>query len=214
MIQTLVKAHKLLRENGLLMAKLEYATFTRPLPGQDCCGDMPFIRQFDDKILLCLMDVAGHGHSAQIHAENCINLLNDHYKENLDNLILLLDEFSHGKKGLVVGFALIAVNAGLIEYMGVGNIRARIIGRHQVYNFVSRPGVLGSFQHLHLTSQRYLLNDQDILLIYSDGITDRFGRADYDKLIEDDINHIPKNLIEFFGKNIDDASCIAARYYK
>lgn len=182
------------------------------MPGEKNCGDMPWVKLLNDnQILFCLIDVAGHGDAAQKHAENCLFVLERHFQDDLTKIIYSLSEFSQKQRGLVIGLALINLDVGLVHYMGVGNIRARIIG-HQGYRFVARSGVVGISAH-HPVLEEYLLNNNDVLLMYSDGVSDQFDVKSYPQILSDKIELIPQTIIQRFAKNNDDASCIAARYY-
>ncbi|MBV9576607.1 MAG: SpoIIE family protein phosphatase, partial [Gammaproteobacteria bacterium] len=125
-------------------------------------------------------------------------------------IIFLFDKFLQGTRGAVIGICLIDIKSGLVNYISIGNIRTRIIGQ-QGYRFIARTGVLG-FTKTKPILEKYLLNNKDILLMYSDGITDRFEIKDYPNIITDPVEVIAANIMQLFSKKMDDASCIAVRY--
>ena len=49
------------------------------------------------------------------------------------------------------------------------------------------------------------------LLLYSDGISDRFEPGDYPGITMDEPSVAARNVVERFGKDYDDASCIVLR---
>lgn len=180
------------------------------MPGEIACGDIPWVKKLGNITIFALIDVAGHGPAANEHAESCLYILEKYYTEDLTSIIKALHKFSHGKKGLVIGIALIDAYTGIIQYSGIGNIRARILGI-QKYRFVARTGTVGVTTP-HPIIEEYLLNNGDVFLMYSDGISDQFEKNDYPQIITDAIETIPKKIINKFSKNNDDMSCIAARY--
>lgn len=193
------------------MVNIEYASILRPLPGESHCGDKACVKKFNDEILLCLIDVAGHGKHAEARAKECIQIFDEHAHEKLEDIMTYLNQGTEGKREFVIGISLINISSGLINYISIGNITCRIIGL-QGYRFISRAGVVGSSK-IKPKLQQYILNNQDILLMYSDGISNRFEKKDYPQIITDKIEDIPTNIINKFAKDTDDASCIALRYY-
>ena len=56
------------------------------------------------------------------------------------------------------------------------------------------------------------LTPGDIVLLYTDGVKDRFQLQDYPQLLHHTAELIARTVIQRFGKDHDDASCIALRY--
>ena len=52
----------------------------------------------------------------------------------------------------------------------------------------------------------------DVLLLYTDGVSSHFRREQYPSIVIDDVRKISNNVVRKFGKDYDDASCIALRY--
>ena len=76
---------------------------------------------------------------------------------------------------------------------------------------VSRDGVLGqNMRTPHL--QTLDLAPGDTLLLYTDGVKDRFGLDDYRGLLFEDLDCVASTVVERYGKGHDDAACIAIRY--
>lgn len=193
------------------MPQIEYAMIARPLPGEASCGDMPWIKKFENKILFCLIDVAGHGPSAEMQAKICQQVLEEHYHDDLKQIISKLNECARGKRALVVGLTLIDIKTGLIDYLSVGNINTRIIGE-KCYRFVARTGILNGVNPPHLYLANHSLNNHDVLLMYSDGISNHFETSNYPEILNDKIDLVANEIVSRFGKDTDDASCIAIRY--
>ena len=60
--------------------------------------------------------------------------------------------------------------------------------------------------------QEMQLDSGDVLLLYTDGVKDRFTLADYPGVLEQSVEAIARNIVERFGKDSDDAACIAVRF--
>ena len=92
---------------------------------------------------------------------------------------------------------------------GVGNARCR------VFSEVTRTlefsdGVLGQ-RGRSTRPQGLSLKPSDVVLLFSDGITSRFGPEDYPSLSLDPAPTIALNVVRRFGKCLDDASCAVIR---
>ncbi len=76
---------------------------------------------------------------------------------------------------------------------------------------VSKDGVLGQNMRspLHQTLQ---LDPGDLVVLYTDGVSDRFTSDDYPGVLHHAPQEVASNIVQRFGKNHDDAACIAVRY--
>lgn len=193
------------------MAKIEYSTQIKAMPGEFVSGDITWVKEFNNQLLLCLIDVAGHGKLAHELAEECIRILETHYQNKLLDILIVFNEFLKEKtRGIVLGLALIDTRTGLINYIGIGNVRARILGK-QSYRFVSRPGVLG-FTKLRPVLETYMLNHNDLLIMYSDGVSDRFEKNFFNDIETATPIQLTDHIMSTLSKKTDDSSCIVVRY--
>ena len=62
------------------MADIEYAIATRPIEGETTCGDLPWIKRYDNTLFMAMVDVAGHGHEAEKIAHHCNQFFKDNYQ--------------------------------------------------------------------------------------------------------------------------------------
>jgi hypothetical protein len=53
---------------------------------------------------------------------------------------------------------------------------------------------------------------RDLVLLYTDGVSDRFGVDDYRGLLADEPATVAQVVVDRFGKSHDDATCLAFRY--
>ena len=68
--------------------------------------------------------------------------------------------------------------------------------RAEGFEVVSRPGV----------------EPGDLLVLYTDGVKDRFTADDYPGVFSHAPKEVVRNIVKRFGKDHDDAACIAVRY--
>ena len=56
------------------------------------------------------------------------------------------------------------------------------------------------------------LKPGDLVVLYTDGVSDRFTSDDYPGLCRHSPDEVAGNIVQRFGKDHDDAACIAVRY--
>ena len=76
---------------------------------------------------------------------------------------------------------------------------------------VSRDGVVG--QNIRTPLPQHLqLEPGELIVLYTDGVSDRFTSDDYPGVVRHAPKEVASNIVERFGKDHDDAACIAVRY--
>jgi hypothetical protein len=187
--------------------KVDYFLAIRPLIKNMECGDTGIIKEFDHKVFIGIIDVAGHGKEAYEIAVISKKYLENNYHKDLIVIMKGLHEHLKGTRGAVAGLCLLDLITGELKYVGTGNITARILGINTV-RIVSRPGIVG-YAIRTIREERMKLHNNDVLLLYTDGVKGHFELEDYPELLQDDARTIATNIINEFGKKNDDAACIA-----
>jgi len=188
---------------------LEAAYYIRPMPGHYVGGDAAVVREVEDGLLVSIIDVLGHG--AEAH-ELAVQIQSFFEATTVTDPSMLADALHarfRGARGAAVGICHIRRDDAVATYVGHGNTAARRLWR-QPARMVSRDGTIGA-QIRSCPAQTLKLEAGDVLLMYTDGVKDRFELADYRHVISDTTRSIARNVVEMFGKNHDDAACIAVR---
>jgi len=97
-----------------------------------------------------------------------------------------------------------------LRYTGVGNTVLRTFGS-QATRLISTDGIIGD-RFRTPAVQSAPLNETGTVLLYTDGVSDRFDLAQYPQLIYHSASTIARKIVERFGKPYDDATCMAMRY--
>jgi negative regulator of sigma-B (phosphoserine phosphatase) len=194
------------------MTKLDYFLAKRPLINENACGDAGIIREFDDKVFIGIIDILGHGEEAHELAIICVAFLEKNYRQDLIETMEGLHEHIKGSRGAVAGFCLLDLKTGELEYVGLGNITARKFGSNKI-NIVPRSGIVG-YTMPTLRKETMKLHDGDVLILHTDGVRENFDLEDYPKLLGDNAEIIATHIINQFGRQEDDAACIALRYQR
>jgi serine phosphatase RsbU (regulator of sigma subunit) len=171
---------------------LEHSSQIRPCRGELLSGDAVVIRPLEPGLFVAIVDVLGHGPEAH-------------------ELTHVIDaQHLKGSRGAAVGLCAIDAATGRIDYAGIGNTTLRRFGKTET-RLVSQDGVLGQNMRtpLHQTLQ---LEPGDLIVLYTDGVSDRFTSDDYPGVLRHAPKEVANNIVQRFGKDYDDAACIAVRY--
>jgi serine phosphatase RsbU (regulator of sigma subunit) len=121
-----------------------------------------------------------------------------------------LHQHLKGTRGAAVGLCAIDAATGRIDYAGIGNTAIRRFGKAET-RLVSQDGILG--QNMRTPRPQTLqLEPGDLIVLYTDGVSDRFTSDDYPGVLRHAPKEVASNIIQRFGKDHDDAACIAVRY--
>jgi len=189
---------------------LEYSSMIRPCRGERVSGDAVLIRPIARGLFLAIVDVLGHGSEAH-ELTHVINAYLVRYGTfDVSGVMTRLHQHLKGTRGAAAGLCAIDAATGRIDYAGIGNTAMRRFGQTET-RLVSQDGVLG--QNMRTPRPQTLqLERGELIVLYTDGVSDRFTADDYPGVLR----HAPKvvagNIVQRFGKDHDDAACIAVRY--
>lgn len=188
---------------------LESAKVTRPCSGYAVGGDTAVLRPLDTGLFVGIVDVLGHGPEAHALAVEIDAYLAEHASADVEALMKRLHEHFKGTRGAAVGLCILDATRGRVEYTGVGNTVLRRFGK-QDSRLVSLPGVLG--QNMRTPrSQALSLEAGDVVLLYTDGIHDSFAARDCHAILQQPPEQLVRSVLRRFGKDYDDATCVAVR---
>ena len=186
------------------------AFFVRPCRGERVSGDAAVLRTSDDHVFLAVVDALGHGPAASRIATQASAFLKGNWSLEPAATMEGLHDVMRGTDGAAAGLCVVELSSGSARFAGVGNTVARILGKREKTVF-STPGTLGH-QIRTQKEQRLMIEPGDLLLLYSDGIRERFELDDYPRLRLKDARTIARTIVSRFGKDYDDASCVVMRY--
>ncbi len=194
------------------MHRIEWAKVNRPHYYEHLSGDAAVVRENEHLLFAAIVDVLGHGPEAHELAVDIERFLIAQPIRSAVGLMDRLHEYLVGTRGAVAGLCLLDRNSGLLTYAGTGNTVIRRFGTAEV-RLVSRPGIVGGSRR---TPKEELMTLQpgDVVLLYTDGVKDRFALSEYPQLLHDTAESIAGTVIRRFGKDYDDAACIALRCEK
>ena len=197
-------------KNGIL----EWAAAAVALAGETESGDRYALRPVDGGMLAAVVDGLGHGHEAAQAAERALSTIEGHSATgSLNELVQRCHAALRGTRGAVMSLAAFDGRAGLLTWMGIGNVEGRLLlqsanGHYLQESLLLRPGVLGGQLPLLRTSAARIKKG-DILILATDGIDPEFA----DHLhFNGGVEEIATGVISRYARRTDDGLVLVARY--
>jgi anti-sigma regulatory factor (Ser/Thr protein kinase) len=190
-------------------AKFDCAFFIRPCRGERVSGDIAVIAEAEKSVLVAMVDALGHGREASVVAKQAASFLRQAPHTDVVKLMSGLHETLQGTVGAAAGIGVLNRADGLMKYVGVGNTVARSLGQRSL-RLSSTAGTLGT-RIRSLKEQRLQLNESDVIVFYTDGVSDRFETEQYPQLRYESAATIARAIVDRFGKDHDDAGCVVVR---
>lgn len=193
------------------MTEIDVHIETSPLTGvANECGDLGFVRTGPDTCFLALVDALGHGETAHAIALAAAECLETHHDREPAEVISRLHDHLRGTRGAVAAVCRLDIGSGTMAYSGMGNISLKIIGSRPE-RLVTRDGVLGYMIPTPRQGEARLYPG-DLLVMSSDGIREHFDPDTVPDLFTGTSAEIAAKMIQYLGKQTDDAGCIVLRY--
>jgi phosphoserine phosphatase RsbX len=193
------------------MDEMDYYLVKRPLSRIETeCGDTGVVMETDGQYFLALVDVLGHGREAHQVAGTAERYLMEHCRENLVAILRGLHACLSGTRGAVVGLCHLNPAGGDLKYVGMGNISVRVLGPG-AFRFVPKDGIVGFKMTTPVEETRKFCRG-DVLVMCSDGVKDHFDASECAGLLTGTAKSIAVGLLNLYGRDSDDASCLVMRY--
>ena len=148
---------------------------TRPMTGQEACGDAFAVRHDAGVATLMVADGLGHGPLAAAASGAAVRTFLDAPPGSPVALLERVHRALSGTRGAAVSIA--QVSDGVLRYAGLGNISGTVHG-DRARGLVSHPGIAG-VPTRQLRETTYPVERGDVVVMHSDGLTNRWSLADY-----------------------------------
>jgi len=191
------------------VSDLDYSIITRPLNNDTDSGDWGMVRQEGDSVFIAIIDVLGHGASAQTLADVCKTFWEEHFRKKPGPFLSALHKHIKGSRGCVAAFCHLNVSSGVLTYTNTGNTVLRRVGEKNERG-ISQPGTIG-YQIRTPLEKTMTLADGDLLILHTDGISSSMGIENLSPMPED-TQTVATYIMEQYGKEQDDALCIVLKY--
>jgi anti-sigma regulatory factor (Ser/Thr protein kinase) len=189
---------------------LDVAFVNRPCRGELVSGDAVSITRVEGHVLLAVVDGLGHGRDANTAAKAVTRFLRKDGDADLAHVMGRLNERLRGTVGAAVSLCTIDLESAAIRYLAVGNTVLRIEGERS-RRIGAVAGTVGT-QLAKIRVESAHLAAGEVLVIHTDGISDRAGLEDYPQMRYQPVSTVAETLVTRFGKHHDDATALVARF--
>ena len=184
---------------------------TRPIPGEEQCGDGWAVRTDDGCLQVMLSDGLGHGPLAALATARAVAAFLDGPRERPAEVLRRLHGLIGNTRGAAIAVADLDVEAGCLLYAGIGNIAGSIVqADDKRRGLLSQPGIVGP-RSGRLREGSYDLAFGAVVVLQSDGVRERWDAAEYPGLFDRDPVVVAATLLRDEGLRRDDASVVVAR---
>lgn len=187
-----------------------FAGVCRPIDGEGVCGDGYAVREVDGRRQVMLCDGLGHGPLAAAAARAIVGAFADAPAGGPRSVLDHLHARARPTRGAVAAVAELDVEAGVVRFAGTGNVAATVGHAADRRVMVSLPGIVG--QHRHDPREfEYPLSEGDLVVLHSDGLTDRWHFDSYPGLVSRPPLVVAATLLRDAGRRRDDAAVLVVR---
>lgn len=184
---------------------------SRPITGEQLCGDGFASRTLGHRGQVMACDGLGHGPLAEVATRTAVRA----FAAAADGPpAAVLDEVHRalrGTRGAAVMVAELDPAAEVVRAAGLGNVSGFITWAGQRRQLVSLPGIAGHQPRSGAREFTYALPAGAVVVLHSDGITDKWTLADYPGLFDRHPTVVAATVLRAAGVRRDDASVFVAR---
>jgi anti-sigma regulatory factor (Ser/Thr protein kinase) len=186
------------------------AGITRPMGSETVCGDAYAVRRDDNRTSLMLCDGAGHGPLAATASRRAVRTFCDNEPMSPARAVERIHNDLNGTRGGAVAVAELNPATGMVRFAGIGNISGAVLADGQKRGMVCLPGIAGHRART-IRAFDYPLPRSAVVVLHSDGLTDRWDVDGTDGLLANDPLVIASVLLRDAGVRQDDACVLVGR---
>jgi anti-sigma regulatory factor (Ser/Thr protein kinase) len=186
------------------------ATFA-PYPGELMSGDSWASSETANGRTVMLVDGSGHGVEAAGAAAAAVQTFHQHAAAGCEDLVAHMHRALAPTRGAALAVARIDATAGVIRFVGLGNISATLMSDGKSRHMVSLNGTAGHVAH-RIREFTYDFVADPLVIMHSDGLTTRWDLVAYPGLVARHPALIAGVLLRDHRRGRDDASVVAMRW--
>jgi anti-sigma regulatory factor (Ser/Thr protein kinase) len=186
------------------------AGITRPVDGESVCGDSYAVCEENGRIRLMMCDGLGHGPLAASASQAAVWSFHADRSGGPAEILTRMHTAMRGTRGGAVAVADVDLVERSVRFAGVGNIAASVVFDGRKHGMVSVPGIAG-YQVRTIKTFDYPLPEDAVVVLHSDGLTERWSPDNRDRLFSRGPLLIAAALLRDAGVRKDDAGVLVAR---
>ncbi|GGS47482.1 transcriptional regulator [Planobispora rosea] len=204
---------------GASLPPFRVGGMSRPIGEEIVCGDAYTIVESDSATTVMVCDGLGHGDAAA-HASREAGRV---FQQEAERAALagtalvpaaVVEQIHRGltrTRGGAVAVARLDRATGVVRFAGLGNVSAWIAHPEGRQGLISVPGIAGHQAPRTLRQYEYAMPSHGVLVLHSDGLSDRWNPASYPGLITYSPSVIAATLLRDAGTRRDDACVVVVR---
>lgn len=190
----------------------QFSAISVPAPGETECGDGWQLRFAENKLATTVADGLGHGPLAAKAAAEALALFDGGWFDTPVSYLEAAHSALNTTRGAAIAIAQVDLSRQNLRYAGVGNISGSLIGYGQEkgHALLSCNGIVGAtIRKLQQFDHEW--QNGDLLIMHSDGLTDRWKLSDYPGLARAHTGVIAGVLYRDANRGRDDATILVVR---
>jgi serine phosphatase RsbU (regulator of sigma subunit) len=192
---------------------LTWSAVRYPKENEQVCGDLFFIKNYRDQVLVAAIDGLGHGEEALQASQKAWQSMQSFTNQSLISIVNTCHAELKRTRGVVMSLAVLDNWERTMAWTGVGNVegvlyranKEEYTGRE---NIILRGGVVG-YKLPPLKASLVSISPGDTLIFTTDGVDNGYRE-------KEDMDKSPEGIVDFIASNYinqsDDALVIVARY--
>ncbi len=182
---------------------IDYGISSVSIPGQSESGDLYFVKETKNNVLIGVIDGLGHGAEAATAAKLAVKVLDAYSEVSIIAAARLCHDSLRSTRGVVMALVSISPDDETITWLSIGNVEGILLRAdphsNPVYeNIIMRPGVIG-YRLPPLYASVVSISKGDLLILTTDGIKD-----DYIPKITADLKYNHEQLTRSGERNINE----------
>lgn len=183
---------------------------TRPIGEEIVCGDAFACVDGPGTAVAMLCDGLGHGELAAQASHQAVRTFQEHADLPPAALVEHIHRALAGTRGGAVAVARLDRGSGVVRYAGLGNVAGWIVHPDGRQGMISMPGIAGH-QIRTLRAYEYAAPPHSMIIMHSDGLTDRWDIAAFPGLTARSPAVVAATLLRDAGTRRDDASILTVK---
>lgn len=200
-----------------------YGISNSAMEGSAASGDTFSVEQLcKERTMIALCDGMGSGKDAHYNSCTTINMIENFYKAGFENnaILSLINKIlsTFNKENFTcLDMCIFDLNKGIVDVIKLGGVQSLLKRGEDYYIFESGALPLGIVEEATPNIERRTLLDNDLIIMFSDGILDTLGLDGIKQIIDRQVAKNPQVLADAvlaeatFGGAKDDSTIICAR---
>jgi anti-sigma regulatory factor (Ser/Thr protein kinase) len=184
------------------------AGITRPIEGEEVCGDAYAVCDENGRMQLMMCDGSGHGPLAARAASAAVRAFHGDRSGGPEAILSRIHAAMRSTRGGAVAVADLDLVRRTVRFAGLGNIAASVVADGRKHGMVSVPGIAG-YQARTIRAFDYPLPPDATVVLHSDGLTERWSPEH--RLFDRAPLLVAAALLRDAGLRKDDAGVLVAR---